>query len=58
MKIHRQVKYWLVMRNDEWYICRPGAVTENGSIRLCWCERDGSILCMSGEEERVEELPE
>lgn len=56
---------YLVRYEDTWHIAHLGVVKaphkdnpEEYALQLCWAERDGSIICLAGEEDLVQDLPE
>lgn len=54
--------YLVQDRGGDWHVARPGAVEdpkgEGAPLRLCWCDREGAIIGMAGDDLRAERLPE
>lgn len=45
-------EYFIIFR-QQFYIATVGVATLDNRPRAVWCERDDSVICLMGEEQRV-----
>jgi hypothetical protein len=47
------MREYLVNYDGKWHIALPACSMKEHEYFLCWCERNGSVICFAGEENEV-----